>query len=278
MQQVWLVTGSSRGIGRAIAEAALAAGHKVVATARDTSTLADVVERYPGSAHLAMFDVTDFEGAVNVVNDTVVRFGRLDVVVNNAGYGNIGSVEDSDIADIRAVIETNLFGTINVTKASLPIMHRQRSGRFIQLSSVGGRIGSMGRASYSAAKFGVEGFSESLARETSPLGIKVTIVAPGGFRTDFAGSSSQIRAGHSDYESTIGVAAQFQRDYDGAQPGDPAKAASVIVEIAAMEDPPLRLLLGRDAVKFVEQAQVERLEEIGRWRALSESTDFDLTS
>jgi NAD(P)-dependent dehydrogenase (short-subunit alcohol dehydrogenase family) len=164
---------------------------------------------------------------------------------------------------------------IHVTKAAIPLMRKQGSGHIIQLSSVGGRVGAMGRAPYSAAKFGVEGFSEVLAKETAPLGIRVTIIEPGGFRTDFAGSSTTMRPARPEYEPTIGAAVRFQRDYNGAQPGDPGKAAAVILQVASLDEPPLRLLLGSDAVRFVEQADLARIESDRKWRDVSVSTDFD---
>lgn len=204
----------------------------------------------------------------------VESFGRLDVLVNNAGYGNIGSIEDTSLQDFRNQIETNLFGVIIVTKAVIPVMRTQKHGHIIQVSSVGGRIGATGRAPYSAAKWAVEGFSEVLAKELSPLGIKVTIVEPGGFRTDFAGASTTINEGHCEYDTTVGVAAWFQRDYDGKQPGDPAKAASVILYIAGLEEPPLRLPLGSDASMLIERADLERIETNRKWRDLGISTDF----
>jgi NAD(P)-dependent dehydrogenase (short-subunit alcohol dehydrogenase family) len=275
MSKVWLITGSSRGLGRALAEAVLAVGHKLVATAREPSQLADLVERYGDQVRSCALDVTDPQAAASAVEAAVKAFGRLDVLVNNAGYGNIGSIEDTSHEDIRAQIETNLFGVINVTKATIPLMREQRSGHIIQLSSVGGRVGAMGRAAYSAAKWGVEGFSEVLAKETAPLGIKVTIVEPGGFRTDFAGSSTKLNEGRPEYATTVGAAARFQRDYDGKQPGDPAKAAAIIIQIATMDQPPLRLLLGSDAVRVVEQADLARFEADKKWRELSVSTDLE---
>jgi NAD(P)-dependent dehydrogenase (short-subunit alcohol dehydrogenase family) len=275
MSQVWLITGSSRGLGRAVAEAVLDAGHKLVATARDPAQLDALAERYGDRVRRVALDVTDPDAAADAIAATVEAFTRLDVLVNNAGYGDIGSIEDTSLEDIRAQIETNLFGVINVTKAAIPLMREQGSGHIIQLSSVGGRVGAMGRAPYSAAKFGVEGFSESLAKETAPLGIKVTIIEPGGFRTDFAGSSTTMRPGRPEYDSTIGAAARFQRDYNGAQPGDPGKAAAVILEVASLDVPPLRLLLGSDAVRFVEQADLARIESDREWRHVSVSTDFD---
>src|SRR5437899_4696138 len=199
MSKVWLITGSSRGLGRALAEAALAEGHRLVATARNPAQLADLVERYGDQVRAVALDVTDARAASDAVKTAVDAFGRLDVLVNNAGYGDVGSIEDTSLADFRAQIETNLFGVITVTKAAIPLMREQRSGHIIQFSSIGGRVGAMGRAPYSAAKWGVEGFSEVLAKEVGPLGIKVTIVEPGGFRTDFAGSSTTIRDGPPEY-------------------------------------------------------------------------------
>jgi NAD(P)-dependent dehydrogenase (short-subunit alcohol dehydrogenase family) len=275
MNQVWLITGSSRGLGRQLAEAVLAEGHRLLATARDPSQLADLVDRYGARIRAFALDVTDEQAARDAINAAVEAFGRLDVLVNNAGYGNIGSIEDTELANFRAQIETNLFGVINVTKAAIPVLREQGSGHIIQLSSVGGRVGAMGRAPYSAAKWGVEGFSEVLAKEMGPLGVRVTIIEPGGFRTDFAGSSTTIAEGRPEYDSTVGAAARFQRRYDGAQPGDPAKAAAVIVQLASLDEPPFRLLLGSDAVRIVEQADLAKLEADRKWRHLSVSTDFD---
>jgi NAD(P)-dependent dehydrogenase (short-subunit alcohol dehydrogenase family) len=274
MPQVWLITGSSRGLGRALAEAVLDKGHKLVATARNPAQLADLAERYGDQVRTVALDVTDEQAANSAINAAFEAFGRLDVLVNNAGYGNVGPIEDTRLADFRAQIETNLFGVINVTKATIPLMREQRSGHILQLSSIGGRVGALGRAPYSAAKWGVEGFSEVLAKEVGPLGIKVTIIEPGGFRTDFAGSSTTIREGRPEYDSTVGTVARFQRDYNGVQPGDPVRAAAVIIHVASLDEPPLRLLLGSDAVHSVEQADLARIEADKKWRDLSVSTDF----
>ncbi|MBB3398313.1 oxidoreductase [Rhizobium sp. BK060] len=275
MSQIWLITGSSRGLGRALAEAVLAAGHRLVATARDPSQLDDLKQRFGASILTTALDVTDERAAAAAVKAAVDRFGRLDVLVNNAGYGDVGSIEDTSLADFRAQIETNLFGTIIVTKAVLPLMREQGSGHIIQFSSVGGRIGPAGRAPYAAAKWGVEGFSEVLAREVDPLGVKVTIIEPGGFRTDFAGSSTTLREGRPEYDDTVGKMARYQRDYTGNQPGDPAKAAAAVVHLASLAEPPLRLLLGSDAVRGVEQNDAVRAKEQAAWRDLSVSTDFE---
>jgi NAD(P)-dependent dehydrogenase (short-subunit alcohol dehydrogenase family) len=274
VSQVWLITGSSRGIGRALAEAVLSGAHKLVATARHPAQLADLVERYGDDVLTVALDVTDAGAADSAIRAAVTAFGRIDVLVNNAGYGNVGPIEDTSLADFRAQIETNLFGVIIVTKAAIPLMREQGAGHIIQLSSVGGRVGAVGRAPYSAAKWGVEGFSEVLAKEVRPLGIKVTIIEPGGFRTDFAGASTTIRSGRREYDSTVGAVAQFQHAYNGAQPGDPVKAADVIMRIAALDEPPLRLLLGSDAVRAVEQNDLARMDADRKWRDLSVSTDY----
>jgi NAD(P)-dependent dehydrogenase (short-subunit alcohol dehydrogenase family) len=274
MSQVWLITGSSRGLGRAVAEAVLAAGHKLVATARDPKQLADLAERHGDAMRAVALDVTDERAALGAVQAAVDAFGRLDVLVNNAGYGNLASIEDTTSQDFRAQLETNLYGVVNLSKAAIPVMRRQGSGRMLQLSSIGGRVGPIGRGAYAAAKWGVEGFSEVLAKELGPLGIKVTIIEPGGFRTDFAGSSQSIYPDNPVYAATVGSVARFQREYNGAQPGDPKKAAAAILKLAGLDEPPLRLLLGSDAVRAAEEAERARSEADKKWRQLSESTDF----
>lgn len=274
MSQRWLITGSSRGIGRALAEAVLEAGHRLVATAREPAQLADLAERHGESIRTVALDVTDPAAAQAAVRIAVDSFGGLDVLVNNAGYGNVDSVEDTGLDEFRRQIETNLFGTIIVTKAAIPIMREQGSGHIIQFSSVGGRIGAPGRAPYSAAKWGVEGFSEVLAAEMALVGVKVTVIEPGGFRTDFAGASTSLHRGRIEYDQVVGAAVRRQRAYDGRQPGDPARAAQVLLAVAAMEHPPFRLPLGSDAVAAIESADAARLEQLREWRDLSVSTDF----
>jgi NAD(P)-dependent dehydrogenase (short-subunit alcohol dehydrogenase family) len=225
MSRVWLITGASRGLGRAFTEESLKAGHRVLATARNAEHLADLAGKFGESVRTVSLDVTDEAQAKYAVDAAIETFGSLDILVNNAGYGSVSSVEDTSIAEFRAQIETNLFGVIIMTKAVLPYFRERRAGHLIQISSIGGRVGPPGRAPYAAAKFGVEGFSESLSKEVAPLGIKVTIVEPGGFRTDFAGSSTELREGRPEYDATVGATVGFQRDYDGKQPGDPIKAA-----------------------------------------------------
>ena len=275
MSQVWLITGSSRGLGRALAKAVLDAGHRLIATARNPVQLANLVECYGDRVRAIALDVTDPQAASDAVNTAVEAFGRLDVLVNNAGYGDVGSVEDTSLADFHAQIETNLFGVVNVTKAALPLLRKQGAGHILQVSSIGGRRGTPGLAPYQAAKWGVEGFSEALAKEVEPLGIKVTILEPGGFRTNWSGSSMTIHSSQPEYDSTVGVVARFQREYDGTQPGDPTKAAAVILHITTLDEPPLRLLLGSDAVHLAEQTDLARAEADKKWRDLSVSTDFE---
>ena len=274
MSRTWLITGCSRGLGRALAESVIKAGDNLVATARDPDSLAHLIAESEGRAVAQALDVTDAEAAARAITLAVDRFGSLDVVVNNAGYGNVAPIEDTSIAEFREQIETNLFGTIIVTKAAIPLFRERRAGRFVQISSIGGRAGAMGRAPYSAAKFGVEGFSEVLAGEMAPFGVHVTIVEPGGFRTDFAGASTKIEDGHSAYADTVGRTAMMQRTYDGRQPGDPARAAAAIIAVTRTDTPPLRLVLGRDAYARAERTDEARLVELRAWRAASESTDF----
>jgi NAD(P)-dependent dehydrogenase (short-subunit alcohol dehydrogenase family) len=275
MSQVWLITGASRGLGRALTEAALAGGHRVLATARNPEHLVGIANKFEQSVRTVSLDVTDENQAQKAVESAVQAFGRVDVLVNNAGYGNLSPVEDTPLAEFRTQIETNLFGTIIMTKAVLPYLRVQGSGHIIQISSIGGRVGPVGRAPYAAAKFGVEGFSESLSKEVRPLGIRVTIVEPGGFRTDFAGSSTELRAGRPEYEATVGATVRFQRDYDGKQPGDPAKAAAALLHIASLPEPPLRLLLGSDAYDAAQRHASEILASDREWKALTTSTDFN---
>ncbi len=274
MSKVWLITGCSRGLGRAFAEAALANGDQVAATARSVKNLAGLKQKYGELVLLHELDVTNETQAQVAVQTTIQTFGRLDVLVNNAGYGNVSPVEDTSLAEFRAQIETNLFGVIILTKAVLPYFRERRSGRIIQITSIAGRIGPIGRAPYAAAKWGVEGFTETLAKEVAPLGIKVTIVEPGGFRTDFAGSSTELRAGRPEYDSTVGATARFQENYNGKQPGDPARAAAAILALASMEEPPIRIVLGSDAYAAAEKNDLAKLELGRKWKDLSCSTDL----
>ena len=275
MSKVWLITGSSRGIGRELAKAVLAAGHRLVATARKPEDLSDLVAQYGDRVRAVALDVTDPSAARAAVAAATSAFGRLDVVVNNAGYANVNSIEDMAEDDFRAQIETNFFGVVNVTRAALPVLRAQRDGHFIQISSIGGRRASVGISAYQSAKFAVEGFSEALSNEVGPLGIRVTIVEPGGFRTDWAGSSMRIDQIREEYQATVGSFAQaFRKNADAAR-GDPAKAAQAVLRISSEQEPPLRLLLGSDAVFLAGAVASARMAEDVKWKALSVSTDFD---
>ena len=274
--QVWFITGSSRGLGRASTVAALAAGHRVVATARRPSDLDDLVKQYGERVRAVALDVTQPEQAVRAVAAAVEAFGRIDVLVNNAGYANTDSAEDIPIDDFRAQIDANFYGVVHVTRAVLPVMRKQRSGRILQVSSIGGRRGGTpGLSAYQAAKFAVAGFSEVVHNEVAPLGIQVTIVEPGGFATDWAGSSMKIHPAQPDYEATVGATSKRLRGNPGAARGVPEKAARALLQLASMEKQPRRLLLGSDAYVL---ARVT-LQELGASddanRALSASTDAD---
>jgi NAD(P)-dependent dehydrogenase (short-subunit alcohol dehydrogenase family) len=274
MSKTWLITGASRGLGRAFTEAVLEAGDCVIAAARSPEQLDELVSRYGENIRTVPLDVTNETQAQAAFDAAIAAFGGLDVLVNNAGYGNVCPVENTSLADFRVQIETNLFGVIIMTKAVLPYFRERRAGHIIQVTSIAGRIGPAGRAPYAAAKFGVEGFSESLSREMGPLGVKVTIIEPGGFRTDFAGSSTELSEGRPEYDSTVGASVRFQRSYSGNQPGDPAKAAAVLLHIASLAEPPLRLLLGGDCFAAAEKSALEKLESDRRWKELSLSTDY----
>lgn len=274
MSKVWLITGSSRGLGRAVAEAVIKSGDHLVATSRRASDLDDLVALGDGRVLAVPLNVTDVPAAEAAVAAAVQHFGRLDVVVNNAGYATAGSIEETPVDVFRDQIETNLFGVLNVTRAALPIFRRQRSGHFIQVSTIGGRRApGFGLAAYGTAKHGVEGFSESLAAEVAPFGVKVTILEPGGFRTDWAGSSMNVVPPGEDYQSTVGWMINSVKE--AVFPGDPARAAQVILQVADLPDPPLRLPLGSDAVRLIRAADEAKIAEIDRWAVLSRSTDAE---
>jgi NAD(P)-dependent dehydrogenase (short-subunit alcohol dehydrogenase family) len=274
MSKVWLITGSSRGLGRAFAEAALEAGENVAVTARNVPDLADLKRRFGNQVLPLALDVTNESQALAAVKSTIETFDKLDVLVNSAGYGNVAPIEDTSIQEFRAQIETNLFGVIVLTKAVLPHFREQRGGHFIQVTSIAGRLGPIGRAPYAAAKWGVEGFSETLAKEVAPFGVKVTIVEPGGFRTDFAGASTTLWEGRPEYDTTVGSTVRFQRDYNGKQPGDPARAALAVLRLASEEKPPLRIVLGSDAYNAAEKNDLAKIELSKEWKELSTSTDY----
>jgi NAD(P)-dependent dehydrogenase (short-subunit alcohol dehydrogenase family) len=274
MSKTWLITGSSRGLGRALTKAVLDNGDRVLATARRPEQLDDLVKEYGEAIHAVALDVTDAEAARAAVRTAQDVFGGLDVVANNAGYANSAPIEEIAEDDFRAQIETNLYGVVNVTRAALPVFRKQRSGHFLQFSSIGGRAGGTpGMGAYQTAKFAVEGFSEVLNNEVKPFGVKVTIIEPGAFRTDWGGSSMTLHPVGADYESTVGQINRYRVETDGNQPGDPAKAAQAIIGVVATDEPPLRLLLGKDALDLAAKASTSRADEAARWAHITTSTD-----
>ncbi|MGX1032811.1 SDR family NAD(P)-dependent oxidoreductase [Streptomyces sp. SAI-097] len=275
-QQVWFVTGSSRGLGRALVTAALDAGDLVVATARRPDQLDDLVQRYGEDRVLPVaLDVTDPAGARAAVDAAISRFGRVDVLVNNAGYANVSPIETTDDADFRAQFETNFWGVHHVTRAALPTLRAQGGGTIVQVSSVGGRVGgSPGIASYQAAKFAVDGFSRVLAVETAPFGVRVMVVEPSGFATDWAGSSMTVRPVPAEYEDTVGLMNRRMRQSDAGAAGDPRRAAGIIVGAVRRDNPPSHLLLGVNAVEMAQEYSRRQLAEATAWEGVSRSADF----
>jgi NAD(P)-dependent dehydrogenase (short-subunit alcohol dehydrogenase family) len=272
--RTWFITGASRGFGALIAEATLAAGDSVVATGRNAKAVADRLGERPALLALPL-DVTREDQAQAAVAAAVERFGRLDVLVNNAGYGLLGAIEETSGPEVERLFATNVFGLLAVTRAALPAMRRQRAGHIINFSSIGGYEGHMGFGVYCATKFAVEGITEALAAELAPLGIKVTVVEPGFFRTDFLDGQSLVNTTPiADYAGTVGAVRSFAAGANHAQPGDPSKLATAILALAGAEDPPLRLALGSDTVALIERKNRSVIDELARWRSLSMSTDF----
>jgi NAD(P)-dependent dehydrogenase (short-subunit alcohol dehydrogenase family) len=275
MQQTWFITGSSRGLGRALAQAALDAGDLVVATARRPEQLADLTERYGDRVLPLALDVTDADAVQAAVDAGAERFGRLDVVVNNAGYANIAPIETGDEADFRTQFETNFWGVYHVSKAVIPVMRAQGGGTVVQVSSVGGRVGgSPGIASYQAAKFAVDGFSRVLAVETAPFGVAVMVVEPSGFATDWAGSSMTIYDIPADYDTTIGAMHRRVRANPAGPAGDPERAAEIIVQVVKRGNPPSHLLLGTNAVEMALDYSRRQITEASAWEKVSRSADY----
>ncbi|MFY1615729.1 SDR family NAD(P)-dependent oxidoreductase [Micromonospora sp. WMMD736] len=278
MPRVWLVTGCSRGLGRALAEAVLADADQLVATARNPAQLADLIDRYGDQVRAIALDVTDPAAARAAVRAAVDAFGALDVLVNNAGYADVGAIEDMSEDAFRAQIEANFFGVVNLTRAALPVLREQGRGHVVQISSVGDRVASTGLGAYQSAKWAVAGFSAVLATEVASFGIRITTVEPGALRTDWAGTSMSMLPTTEPYRPVIEPVVERMRRTSGNQPGDPAKAARAIIEITLVEDPPARLLLGADAVAAAATVAQALAASDARWRELSESVAFDTGS
>ncbi len=275
MQQVWFITGSSRGFGRALVRAALEAGDLVAATARRPEHLADLVAEQGERIHPIALDVTDTQAARSAIAEARDRFGRLDVIVNNAGYANVSPIETTEDQDFRTQFETNFWGVYNVSKAAIPVLREQASGLVMQFSSIGGRVGgSPGIASYQAAKFAIDGFSRVLRAETAPFGVKVMVVEPSGFKTDWAGSSMIVRDVPEPYAATVGAMNTRMRQNPDGPAGDPVRAAEILVRVAKRRDIPYHLPLGVLAAEYSIRLDEQLLGDDRRWRDVSRSADF----
>ncbi|WP_375388809.1 oxidoreductase [uncultured Amnibacterium sp.] len=271
----WLITGCSTGLGRAFAEAVLARGHNAVVTARDVAAVQDLADAHPASALAVALDVTDDAQVAAAVAAAIERFGGVDVLVNNAGYGYRAAVEEGEDEAVRRLFETHVFGTVRTIKAVLPGMRARRSGTIVNLSSIGARLSPEGSGYYSAVKAAIEALTLSLRKEVAPLGITAMVVEPGGFRTDFAGRSlTQAAEPIADYAETAGRRRKEAGTGHGTQPGDPAEAARALITAVESEHPPFMLLLGNDASTGFRAALDALRTEVDEWEALSRSTDF----
>lgn len=272
--RVWLITGCSAGFGRELASAALATGDRVMATARDAAKLADLQATGGNRVRTATLDVTDDRQVTAVVAQTIAEFGRLDVVVNNAGHGSVGAVEELSMQDLRALLDVMFFGAVAVTKAALPHLRTQGSGTIVQMSSMGGQLSMPGFGAYCAAKFALEGISEALSAEVKPFGVNVLIVEPGAFRTEFGGARMHRSPVIDAYTKSTGATRAAVDAMDGNQPGDPSKAAQAILSALSHPDPPLRLALGSDAVEAIAAHHTSLRDDLAQWDHLSRSTDL----
>lgn len=276
MAKVWLITGSGNGLGRDIAEAALAAGDNVVAGARRLEELAPLVAQYGDRVRPVALEVRDEEAAKAAVKLAVDAFGRLDVLVNNAGYGQFAPFEQMSGEDFQAVVDTCFYGVVYTTRAAVPVMRKQKSGHIFQVSSIGGRLAISGNTPYHAAKWAVGGFSDALAMEVAGFGVKVCTLEPGGIRTNWAkrarGNPPELLP---EYEASVGSILKLLQAIEGRAEGDPKKIADLIVKLANSEDVPVRLILGVDAEKRVQQAEAARAAEAAKFRELTHSTVYE---
>lgn len=274
--KVWFITGSSTGFGRALTEAVLKRGDRVVATARKPEQLNTLAAQYPDTIKTARLDVTNPQEIHAAVNATITVFGRIDVLVNNAGYGCMGALEEVSDAAIRQQFETNVFGALNVMRAVLPTMWQQRNGHILNLSWLAGFVSFAGVGVYNGSKYALEGLSEALAKEAAPLGIKVTLVEPGAFLTDFNGRSLIVPEQQiEDYISTSGQMLSWLQRNDGKQPGDPDKAVATMIEVVESNNPPLRLVLGADAFEAIEAKLKSVMAELAEWKQVFLDTAFE---
>ncbi|MFF2908038.1 SDR family NAD(P)-dependent oxidoreductase [Paenibacillus sp. NPDC057934] len=276
MSKVWLITGSGSGLGRNITEAALAKGERVVATARNIEQLDDLVKHYGDQIRVATLDVTIEEAAQAAVQLALDAFGRLDVLVNNAGYGDIHPFEETSSEDFKQLMDTCFYGVVYLTRAALPIMRKQRSGHILNISSVGGRLATPGSAAYHAAKWAVGGFTEAVAMETSHFGVKISALEPGGMRTNWVGRAINKRLPLlPDYEASVGALLKMMDGLQGQEQGDPVKVADVVLQLAYADELPAHLLLGVDAAKGAELAEQQRAADAKRWHEVTISTEYE---
>jgi NADP-dependent 3-hydroxy acid dehydrogenase YdfG len=274
-QRVWFITGASTGFGRLLAEEVLKAGGKVIATARNLDKVKNLEAQYPQTAKALALDVTDAGQVDSAVTQAFAQFGQVDVLVNNAGYGVAGAIEEVSEAEFMPMFETNVFGLLRVTRAFLPHLRKQRSGHILNLSSIGGVVASPGMGFYNATKFAVEGISEALAGELAPLGIRVTIIEPGPFRTDFLGRSGVVaKTRIADYDSTAGNMRRYFAENDGKQKGDPLRAVHAMMQVVESPGPPLRLLLGASALERLRSKLGNWEKEIATWEKVTVGADF----
>ncbi len=273
--RVWFITGCSTGFGRELAKAVLARGERVVATARKVEEVQDFEESGPELARAVRLDVTDPEEVSGAVDAALDAFGRIDVLVNNAGYGSMGGVEEISDEEIRRQFEVNVFGVLNITRAVLPHMRERRQGHIINISSVGGFVGVPGFGIYNGTKFAVEGISEALALETEPLGIRITIVEPGAFRTDWAGRSLEAAPEIDDYKETVGQTREYIANENGNQQGNPRLAAEAMISAVEADEPPLRLPLGDDALDQIREKLDSVKQETDAWETTIVETSFE---
>jgi NADP-dependent 3-hydroxy acid dehydrogenase YdfG len=274
-QRVWFITGASTGFGRLLAEEVLKTGGKAIATARNLDKVKDLEVQYPQTAKALALDVTDAGQVDSAVTQAFAQFGQVDVLVNNAGYGVAGAIEEVSEAEFMPMFETNVFGLLRVTRAFLPHLRKQRSGHILNLSSIGGVVASPGIGFYNATKFAVEGISEALAAELAPLGIRVTIIEPGPFRTDFLGRSGVVaKTRTADYDSTAGNMRKYFVENDGKQKGDPLRAVHAMMQVVESPEPPLRLLLGASALERLRGKLSNWEKEIAVWEKVTVGADF----
>ncbi|MEO0948392.1 MAG: oxidoreductase [Cyanobacteria bacterium J06641_5] len=276
--KVWFITGSATGFGRILAEQLLANGELVIATARKPEQLKDLVAQYPARSLALAVDVTNPQQVRAAVDEAIATFGRIDVLVNNAGYGMMGAIEEVTASEVRQQYETNVFGALDVIRAVLPHLRRQRSGHILNLSSVGGMVSFPGAGIYCSTKFALEALSEAMATEVAPLGIKVTAVEPGAFRTDFNGRSLVTTDNLiADYDEAIGGFREWVRDVDGKQPGDPTKAVAAMIQVVEMDNPPLHFPLGADSVRAIEAKLAAVRDDVDTHRAIALDTAYEGT-